>query len=266
VWKRPFNRQELVSDFASEFNERAITATFVGGGRDLGIAVHNDYEKSPEGLEWIAGIFNSFNGAEDRPDIGGCTTSMTTGTTTCPPPVNFPADFGPTFVARAGWNSGDVKGYSEGDLDGGPLRWGVGAAYKIDLANFAEGDEASWGDNVSHGLEADAMIKVEGLGIELGAYMMKLKTADAGFGAFGQVGYMVMPKRVLLSGRFAIAPATGDPDRDQIEARVAVNLFWQGHTWKWATDAGVLKTTGEDASMETDKPDFVLRSMLQLTL
>ena len=40
-----------MSDFASEFNERAITATFAGGGRDLGLAIHNDYEKSPEGLK-----------------------------------------------------------------------------------------------------------------------------------------------------------------------------------------------------------------------
>ncbi|MBA3501438.1 MAG: OprO/OprP family phosphate-selective porin [Myxococcota bacterium] len=267
VWKRPFNRQELVSDFASEFNERAITATFAGGGRDLGLAIHNDYEKSPEGLEWVIGVFNAFNGGEDRPDIGGCTTNAMTGTTACPPPTNFPVDFGPTIVAHAGWNSGDIKGYSEGDLEGGPLRWAAGAAYKIDLANLGEGDEESVSDNLSHGLQVDGMLKASGVSVEVGAYMMKIKSADAGFGAFGQLGYMLVLKRVQAAGRFALAPDPRNADRDLIEARVAVNLFWQGHAWKWATDAGVLKTTGEDPmTMESDKPDFVLRSMLQLTL
>lgn len=266
VWKRPFNRQELVSDFASEFNERAITATFAGGGRDLGLAIHNDYERSPEGLEWVVGVFNSFNGGAERPDIGGCETDMA-GVTECPPPTNFPDDFGPTIVAHAGWNSGDIEGYAEGDLEGGPLRWAAGAAYKIDLANLGEGDEEAVSDNLSHGVQVDGMLKVAGISAEAGAYMMKLKTADAGFGAFGQVGYMVVRERVQVAGRFAVAPDPRDGARDQLEARVAVNLFWQGHAWKWATDAGVLKTTGEDPmTMEADKPDFVLRSMLQLTL
>ena len=274
VWKRPFNRQELVSDFASEFNERAITAAFAGGGRDLGLALHNDYEKSPEGIEWAIGVFNSFNGGKERPDIGGCTTSMATGTTACPPPTNFPADFAPAIVARAGWNSGDIKGYAEGDLDGGPLRYAVAAGYKIDLGNFAKQAEDSVADNLGHGVEVDAMVKVEGVSVQLGAYMMRLpaskasnKSGEAGVGAFGQVGYMVVPKRLQLAGRFAIAPDAKTVDRNQLEGRVAVNLFWHGHAWKWATDAGVLKTTGEDpTTMATDKPDFVLRSMLQLTL
>ena len=272
VWKRPFNRQELVSDFASEFNERAITATFVGGGRDLGLAVHNDYEKSPEGIEWAAGIFNSFNGGKERPDIGGCTTTMMV--TACPPPANFPADFAPAVVVHAGWNHGDIKGYSEGDLDGGALRYAVGAAYKIDLGNFAKQKEESASENLSHGVQVDAMVKVEGTSIELGAYMMKLpaskasnKSADAGFGAFGQIGYFVMPKRFQICGRFAIAPDAKTVDRNQIEARAALNLYWQGHAWKWATDVGVLKTTGEDPmTMAKDKADVVIRSMLQLVL
>ncbi len=277
VWKRPFNRQELVSDFASEFNERAITAAFAGGGRDLGIAIHNDYEKSPEGVEWTLGVFNSFNGAADVPKLATtCTTNAMTGAITCttPTPTNFPADFAPAVVARAGYNHGDIKGYSEGDLDGGPLRYAFAAAYKIDLGNFAKQKEDSVADNLSHGLEIDAMLKFDGTMIELGAYMMKLpaskatnKSAEAGFGAFGQVGYFVVPKQIEICGRFAIAPDAKTEDRNQIEARGAFNWYWQGHAWKWATDFGVLKTTGDDpTTMAEDKPDFVLRTMLQLTL
>jgi len=250
-WKRPFNRQEIVSDFASELNERANTAEFVGGGRDLGIALHNDYEKSPDGLEWALGVFNGFSGGSDRPVI----VTPAAGAPT-PAPSNFPTDFGPAIVARVGWNTGGIKGYSEGDLEGGPLRTAIGVSYKIDLANLA-GEK-------SHGVEADAMIKVAGLGVELGAYLMKIKTGDAQLGALAQVGYFVTPKEAQVAARFAIAPAAGT--RKQLEARGAFNWYWEGHAYKWSTDVGVVQLTGEDPiTMATDKPDLQVRTMLQLT-
>src|SRR6185503_15559600 len=52
----PFSRHEIVSDFGSEFNERAIANESAGAGRDLGVAVHNGYEKSPDGIEWAVGL------------------------------------------------------------------------------------------------------------------------------------------------------------------------------------------------------------------
>jgi hypothetical protein len=275
IWKRPFNRQEIVSDFASEFNERAITATFVGGGRGIGIGLHNDYERSPAGLEWALGVFNEFNGGEERPDLGTtCTQDMTSIDCTTPPPNNFPDDFAPAVVVRAGWNHGGIKGYSEGDLEGGPLRFAIGGAYKIDLGNFAKQAEESVAKNLSHGVQLDAMIKAHGLSVELGAYLMKLpaskasnRSADAQLGAFAQVGYFVMPRELQVAGRFAIAPDAKTVDRNQIEARGAVNLYWEGHAWKWASDFGVLRTTGTDpTTMMTDNLDFVFRTMLQLTI
>jgi hypothetical protein len=265
-WKRPFNRQELVADFASEFNERANTAAFVGGGRDLGVAVHNDYERSPEGLEWAIGVFNGFSGGADRPVVTTTCTQNTSGAISCttPPPSSSPTDFGPAIVARVGWNIGKIKGYSEGDLEGGPLRAAIGASYKIDLANFAKRKEDTVADNMSHGVEVDLMLKAQGFGLELGMYLMKLKSADAQRGFFVQPGYFVVPKRLQVAGRFAYAPLG---NREQIEARAAFNVYWQGHAWKWANDVGVLKLTGEDPmTMTTDKPDVQVRSMLQLTL
>ena len=34
----------------------------------------------------------------------------------------------PQLVARVGYNHGKIKGYSEGDLKGGALRFGLGAS------------------------------------------------------------------------------------------------------------------------------------------
>lgn len=268
-WKRPFNRQELVSDFAAEFNERANTAVFVGGGRDLGFAIHNEYEKSPDGLEWVIGVFNGFNGGADRPVFGtSCTQNPTTGAIGCSSgaPSNFPADFGPTVVVRAGWNTGGIKGYSEGDLEGGPLRLAVGASYKIDLANFTDGTQDSYADNLSHGAQVDAMLKVSGLGVLVGGYMTKLKSADAQLGVLAQAGYFVVPKKSQVALRFAYAPPAANATREQLELRAAFTQYFDGHRWKWANDVGVLKLSGEDpTSMATDDPDLQVRSMLQLS-
>lgn len=266
-WKRPFNRHELVSDFTSEFNERSHTAEFVGGGRDVGIAIHNDYEKSPEGLEWALGVFNRFAGGSDRPVIPTTCVLVDPVTMeidcTSGAPTNVPADFGPTIVAHAGFNMGGIKGYSEGDLEGGPLRLAVGLSYKVDLANLSKGTESSTSKNMSHGLEADAMIKVAGLDVLVGAYLMKIKSADWEFAPLVQAGYFLLPKKAQVAGRFSYVPVG---DRKQLEIRGAFNWYWVGHAFKWATDAGVVMLTGEDpVTMETDKPDVQLRSMAQFT-
>jgi hypothetical protein len=261
-WKRPFNRQELVSDFASELNERAVTAEFVGGGRDLGVALHDDYEKSPDGLEWAAGVFNGFSGGSDRPGLATtCTEDPATMELECvtPPPSTFPGDFGPAVVARVGWNHGGIKGYSEGDLEGGPLRLAIGAGYKVDLADLAGADE------LSHGVQADAMLKVAGFDLQLGLYLMKLAGADARAGALVQAGYFVIPARAQVAARFAVAPTTGT--REQLEARAAFDWYWQGHAWKLVSDAGVLQETGDDpmTGLGAD-PVLQVRVMAQLTL
>lgn len=258
-WKRPFNRQELVSDFASEFNERANVAAFAGGGRDIGIAIHNDYEKSPEGLEWVFGVFNGFSGGSDRPSIATtCPVNAMPSTVLCatPSPSNVPADMGPTLVARVGWNVGKIKGYSEGDLEGGAPRLAVGLSYKIDLANLSATSE------LSHGLQVDAMVKHAGLGVLVGGYAMKLKSADMQYGALVQPGYFVVPKRAQVAARFGYVPVGS---QKQIEGRAAFNWYWEGHSWKWATDVGAVKLTGGSSTM-TSPADLQLRTMLQATL
>jgi len=263
-WKRPFNRQELVSDFGSAFNERAITAELVGGGRDLGVAAHNDYEKSPEGLEWVVGVFNSFSGGADRPTIEtSCTEEMAELDCTTAAPTTIPADFGPAVVARAGWNHGGIKGYSEGDLEGGPLRVAVGVNYKVDLADLSRGEEATVADNLSHGAGVDAMLKVEGFDLEVGGFVMKLKSAPAQLAAMAQGGYFVIPGKAQIAARFAVVPAGAT---HLLETRVAVNWYWRGHSWKLASDGGVLIETGHDpATNQRDRPDLQVRVMSQLT-
>jgi hypothetical protein len=267
-WKRPFNRSEFVSDFNSIFNERSIQNELAGGGRDLGAAIHNDYEKTPEGLDYVVGVFNGFSGGSDRPTISSsCSTDPISSDVSCVNgrPVDFPADFGPTLVFRADWNSAKMKGLSEGDLEGGPLRYSVGAAYKVDLANFSKHGKDSWGDNTSHGVEVDANIKAHGFSLDAGFVVMKLKDADADWGVFAQPGYMVVPTKVLVAARFAAITENGG-DRKQLEARAALDYLFHGHTWKIASDVGFLKKTEAPTTLATDKPDLQARIMMQLSI
>jgi hypothetical protein len=260
-WKRPFHRQEIVSDFASTFNERSIANEFVGGGRDVGFAVHNEYEKSPEGVEWVVGIFNGFAGGGDRPRITTtCEQDPVSLEITCTnaAATNFPTDMGPTLVARVGFNKGKVKGYTEMDLDGGPLRFGVAANYKVDLADLGKGAEESVGDNLSHAVGADAIVKVSGFDAMLSILALKVKTADLALAGLAQAGYVVVPKKVHVAGRFAFNKLVGT-DNYLLEIRAAASYLYSGHSLKIATDVGLLKETGGG------DPEIQVRIMPQLT-
>jgi len=264
-WKRPWERQEIASDFAIQFNERTAVTDYAGSGRDLGVAIHNRYEQSPEGIEWAFGLFNGFSGGNDRPiTTTTCTQRTTAISCATPAPTNVPGDWGPALVTRIGWNSKGMKGYSEGDVEGGPLRYAVAVGYKIDLANFSAGKQVSKLDNMSHGLEADALVKLAGFSLELEGFLMKLKSADATYGALAQVGMFVLPRQVELAAQVAVSPTTAD--RKLVETRGAINWYWAGHPWKLATDFARIAQTGRDPmTMAKADPNYQVRSMVQLT-
>jgi len=272
-WTRPFSRHEVVSDFTTELAERANVAAYAGVGRDIGIALHNDYETSPDGFEWVVGVFNGFGGAGDRPALTATCTQEPSSTCTIPTPSTFPADFGPTAIARVGWNTGGIKGYSEGDLEGGGPRLAIGAAYKIDFANFAKGTQSTVAENLRQGLEADAMFKAYGFSLEGGVYALKLRAADTACAAFVQPGFFVVPKVLELAARLSYAPSGA---QHQTETRIAIDWYWRGHAWKWSTDLGRIELSGVAASPVIGAraataaipahTELQLRTMLQLVL
>lgn len=259
-WKKPFNRQEMVSDFGSEFLERSLANEFSGAGRDLGVALHNNYEKSPEGLEWALGVFNA---ASDKAAIK--TTCVPGAMPTEPPvctsgvPTNVPADFGPAIVAHVGWNHGGIKGYSEGDLEGGPLRYAVGASYRMNPRDFDK--DANDDLNIEHAVAVDAMVKVEGLGVSGAVILKKDGQKDAAVGFYGQVGYMLMPKQLLGAVRVAQVP---EGDEQRYEILGGVDWFFHGHNLKLMADGGVLHTTAPTGGDATN--DLQLRAQVQAVL
>lgn len=257
-WKKPFSRQEIASSGSLEFVERSLANDWAGAGRDIGFALHNNYEKSPEGLEWAAGVFNGtgIGGSQevvcpDPADASSCEVSS---------PSNVPDDFDPLFVARVGFNHGGIKGYSAADLEGGPLRVAVGASYIADFNNFRKDAEDSL--LLDNSVQGDFILKVQGFDLQGAVYLLKRAQVDAQLGFFGQAGYMAVPDKVNVAGRISMIPDELIDDESIIEALTAFTWFISGnHRYKWATDAGIVQTTAGDGTT-----DVQVRTQLQLAL
>ena len=244
-WKRPFSRQQINSSGRLETPDRAITDKAFGAGRDIGIAIGNRYEKSPD-LEWVVGVFNGTGDVAKLegiavavdPDTGAATVDSSKAKFS-----NVPKDFLPVAVARVGVNRNGIKGYSEADLEGGPLRYGVAAS--VQLEGDFDGNDAS-----NQKFELDYVVKSSGVSSTGGFYVQTSQNGagvrDAEFslvGAHVQAGYMAT-KKLQMVGRFAYV---NDPRSktakatDQQEIQLAANWFGFGHDGKFAGGVKLIK-------------------------
>jgi hypothetical protein len=248
-WKRPFSRQQINSSGRLELTTRAITDTVFGAERDIGFAIRNDYEKSPN-LEWIVGVFNG-QGVGSRLS-GTVETDPTSGdgTITGGSFTNVPSRLKPAFIARVGLNEGGIKGYQEADLEGGPLRWGVGASVWIE----ADRDKD---DKSNQKLEVDFIVKAQGFSATGGVYGQSsqdgLKTfSDQGLSHVGfhlQPGYMI-DKHWQVAARYALVDVQTDfesaTNADAQELGLGGNYFAFGHDGKFQAAIRIVKPKGAE--------------------
>lgn len=253
-FKRPFSRQQITSSGSLEFVDRAITNGAFDANRDVGVMVHNNYEKSPE-IEWAVGLFNG-NGENQAPVL-----------------------FGPALVARAGYNANGLKGYSEADFEGGPLRFGVAASVlaELDINDEQTPDDVDNPTDRDSAIRAqlDYMVKAEGFSSTGGVYYATTRdpSEDPNTTNFGeqtgdilgfhiQAGYLVNNMH-QIAGRFAmlVDQKEGSDGDDQMEVAAAYSLYLGKHGLKWQTDVSLI-ARGADSSLS----DRVLgRTQLQLS-
>lgn len=249
-WKRPFARQQLNSSSRLELVDRAITDKAFAASRDIGVGVHNNYTKSPE-LEWVVGVFNAQ--AADKPVLDAATGKYS----------NYPALLGPALAARVGINRGGIKGYSEADLEGGPLRFAAAASVVADL----DADDTSDGAVLA---VIDFIVKNHGMSASAAAYISTTEGADGFFdqsrnalGFHAQLGYMLAGKH-QVAARYAMVnrPDPDAPDENLTDHEIVVghSLYEFKHNFKWQTDVGLLAGAGKDLG------DVVqVRSQVQLS-
>jgi hypothetical protein len=253
-FKKPFARTQLTSSSKLEFVDRNLVDKAFGNGRDLGIELHNNLEKSPS-LEWAVGVFN---GSGDKGVFSGdVTVDPTTGEGSVSGGSfsNVPADIRPALVARIGHNSDGMSGYSEADLEGGPLRFGVAAATMV---HFSGGT-----DNATARVGADFIVKNEGLSVTGGVYAAEDgpdvgDLSYTGLGAYAQVGY-VLAKVWQPALRYALLSLDGGDKKHEVAAGLSLYNF--GHGFKWQSDVALLA----DDVGGTSTSDIRARTQLQLT-
>ncbi|MBK9035957.1 MAG: hypothetical protein IPL61_32700 [Myxococcales bacterium] len=233
-WKRPFSRQQITSSGKLELTDRSITDKIFGAGRDIGVAIHNGYEESPE-IEWTVGVWNGTGDAAQFEVKAGPADEPIISVT------NVPAEFKPVFIGRVGLNSGGVKGYSEADLDGGPLRWAAAASFWGET-NFDE-------DTTSNDkFELDYIVKAQGFSSTGGFYAM---TRQAGvhplsdqelayIGFHMQAGYMIKPTWQAVA-RFALVDARVDDLVAERELTLGASYYGWGHDAKLQGSVRMLK-------------------------
>ena len=248
MWKRPFARQFILSSGRNEMVERSFVNGYFGEGYDIGLAIHNNYTKSPP-FEYAVGVFNGdyqnkYPG--DKPWFSGSGTldpetgavSVGSGSFS-----NVPKKFHPALVARAGINLGGIDGYSEADLEGGGFRLSLAANV---LADFDTDDDNKSG--VRAGI--DFMMKFEGLsfsGAVFAATAQKAPEAgaDTGFfdqeyaaaGFYLQAGYLIA-RQFQPVVRYSLA----SPKDQKSAQEVSVGLSWyfEKHNFKWQLLGGAL--------------------------
>jgi hypothetical protein len=257
-WKKPFSRQQINSSGNMQFPDRAITDKNYSAGRDIGFAVGNSYEKSPE-IEWALGVFNGTG--IDPALTGDVTVDLKTGkgTITKSSLTNVPTEFNPAIVARAGYNYGGIKGYSEADLEGGDLRFSVAAGCQV-IGDFK--------DNKSGKLipEADFMLKMAGFSATGAFYMMSKQTKGGYFNQARQdMGFHVQAGYVI-NGMFepVVRAAMIIPKSDAMtktgEYLGGLNLYFFKHNAKIQASGGVItQKTGD-----VEKTSIVSLAQFQL--
>jgi len=230
-WKKPFSRQRISSSSKLEFVDRTANMKAFNADRDVGFGFHNNYTKSPT-FEWAVGVFNG-QGPNVQVD-----------------------HMSPMVVARAGYNHNGIKGYSEADLEGGGLRFGVAASVMSDLAPVSE-DETT-GEitrlDAAHSAQVDFSLKAHGFA-STGEVFLNLEEGGA-IGAHLQAGY-------LLGGKWqpairAVYIDRGDDDVHQ-EVGAALSAYLYKHSVKWQSDVSAVlgSEDGEDT-------DLIARSQIQL--
>jgi len=229
---RPFSRQQITSGGAQELDDRAITDKAFGAGRDIGVALHDDYTKSPP-FEWAIGVFNGTGEAPAFTGTSSPDTNMVTGSFT-----NVPARFKPVFVGRAGANFGKINGYSEGDLDDSQP---CGA---VAVSVLTEGDYDK-DHKAATRTELDGVFKVHGLALDAAVYGESLKQTGMGpttytqkRGVHAQASFTIV-QRHMIAARFAIVDVPGDHTY-QTETTFGYSMFLRGHDLKWQTDVSMV--------------------------
>lgn len=235
-FKRPFSREQMTSSRRQSFVDRAPTDRAFGAGRDVGLMLASDPHAA--GVELSAGIFN---GTGDKGELSvpvRVDPATGLGSAEGGGRSNVPDLLHPALVARVGYESSRLRGYSEGDLRGGGWRFGVAASGRVDFDGDGDGANLLAGevDYVvkAHGFDTTGALYAQRRAVTRGEGATRTVKAATDVGGHVQAGY-TFGGQLQSAVRYAVVTPGGEGARR--EASLAVSVFGRGHALKWQTDA-----------------------------
>lgn len=273
-FKIPFTRYRIQSFQRLTFADWAVVSKYFGAERQMGLALHNGFERPPR---W-AYVFGVFNGANARASHGIGIAEIYDEDTPNPSDLTDPAaveKFHPEIVCHGSFNGNDIDVRSETDEagKGWRLSGGVSAAYDFDPVPHRD---------FSLRLAAEMLTKYRGLSFSAVGYAGYFKrdndskTEPALTGALFQTAYR-LNRRCELSLRYALVDVRtaliynaedilDEEGKDGLlhreeEITVGFNVYISDHALKWQVDAGGLK----HLYAAYRRIDYLIRTQVQLS-
>ncbi|MBN1211006.1 MAG: hypothetical protein JXA92_00370 [candidate division Zixibacteria bacterium] len=273
-FKLPFTRYRIQSFQRLTFADWAVVTKYFGAERQMGLALHNGFERPPR---W-GFVFGVFNGANARASHGIGIAEIYNEDTPNPSDLTDPVaveKFHPEIVCHGSFNSDDIDVGSDTDDSGDKWRLSSGVSAAYDFDPVARRD-------FSLRLAVEVLTKYRGFSFSSVGYTGYFKrdndskTEPAMTGALVQTAYRFY-RRCELALRYALvdirtalirsAENTLEDDeldgllhRDE-ELTAGFNFYISGHGLKWQIDAGSSRRTYAACSTT----DYLIRSQVQLS-
>lgn len=275
-YKIPFTRYRIQSFQRLVFVDWALTTKYFGAERQMGISVHNGYEKPPK---W-GYVFGVFSGVNARASHAVGLAKFYDAEIINPSDLsesNSKAEFHPEAAVHLSFNSAEMNVGSASDalLRGWRYSFGLSGAWDMD---------PDVQQDLAGRFSAEALLKCRGWSFLSVAYAGLAQIGDdaetdpAMLGALMQTAYR-MNHRYEVSARYAVVdfrkvltesdeladviaqnPDAGQLLRDE-EFTIGINIYLKGHSLKWQNDISWLQKR-----YRTDiTTDYTWRSQFQLT-
>lgn len=277
-YKAPFTRYRIQSFQRLTFVDWPIVARAFGGERQMGLALHNGYERPPR-YGYAFGVFTGVNARASHaaylPKVYG---------EKIPNPSDLAdpgpaAEFHPELFLHLAYNARGVRVQSDTDEVGGGLRYAamLSAAWDLDPTPHQD---------FKLRLSPEFLAKYQGLSLSTIGYVgivemgVPARTEQAMLGGLLQTAYRINDS-YEISALYAVVDLSDalvddayGPSSNEIaassqndaqvvreeEIRVGFNRYIASHALKWQTDGGWLTHRGR----HEDRTDFVVRSQFQL--
>lgn len=291
-WKIPFTRYRIRSFKALTLADWAVVARYFGAERQLGLAMHNGYEKHGA-LEYEVGLFTGVNArASNATGLSSIFGEEAVNRSNLVDPA-APSGIHPELVAHVAYNARGIRTASDTDWAGGGLRYSVGFSAAWDLG-------AEMTEDLTLRLAPEVLLKWRRLSAAAVFYMGFTRiSSDSALqqrldllGAVVQASYLLFT-RLELSVRYAvvhtddsllstararaqgIVAAETDATRhkalsaqykdagkleSQQDVTLGVNIYLRGNSLKWQNDATISMLKLVDGS----RTHVTYRSQLQL--